>query len=255
MSHASVLAVASAKGGVGKTTSSINLGAALARGTRQSILLVEADLGMANVLDFLDLNTSPESEPSLHDVLADEAPVDDAIVEALDGFSVLPCGGDLDGFRQAEPRNLEAVLEATRASFDVVIVDTPAGVGVPTLYPLALADSVLLVSNPRVSAIRDTRKTKEIVERVDGTTAGLLLTMAGSGNAPPPARLAEFLEVPLVGSIPEDPTVARAQDAGRPVVAYAPDAPAATAYVEAASRLDLPDGTAESASVGQPGRE
>ena len=230
-----VIAVASAKGGVGKTTTASNLGAALAQ--RTSVLLLEADLGLANVLDFLDLPYDPERDPSLHDVLAGEAELAEAVVEAPCGLAVLPAGDDVQGFRKARPDALPTVVATARSQYDVIVIDTPAGVGQTSLLPLGIADGVLLVSTPRVSAVRDTEKTKSLVDRVGGTVGGVLITMTGSGNAPPPERLATFLDVQLVGDVPEDATVARAQDAGQPVVEYEPTSPAAEAYLEAAEQL------------------
>ena len=239
MTEGVVLAVASAKGGVGKTTTSINLGAAVATRTAKSTLLIEADLAMANVLDFLDLQYDPQTDPSLHEVLADEAVLSDAIFEADCGLHILPSGDDIDGFQKARPENLRSVIEESRDLYEVVIVDTPAGVSLTTILPIGLSDGVLLVSTPRVSAVRDTQKTKSIVERLDGNAIGLLLTMTGTGTAPPPDRLANFMEIPLIGDVPNDPMVSRAQDAGRPVIEYAPDAPASRGYLEAAGRMGM----------------
>lgn len=237
MTDGAVVAVASAKGGVGKTTTSINLGAAIVANTPKSALLVEGDLGMANVLDFLDLPHDPRVDPSLHEVLAGTAPAEAAIVEAANGLAVLPSGDDVEGFRRADPRNLGQVVQTVRREYDVVVIDTPAGVSLQTLFPLSIADGVVLVSNPRVSAIRDTKKTKTLTERVGGTTVGLVLTMTGTGTAPSSERLADFLEVPLVAGVPDDPAVASAQDAGRAVVDYKPNAPASQAYYDAAKEL------------------
>ena len=196
MTEGVVIAVAGAKGGVGKTTTSINLGTVATIAMDRSVLLLEADLAMANVLDFLDLGYQPSEDPDLHDVLADRAGIDEATYTAASGLHILPSGDSLDGLAQIDARSLVPTVEAVRSRYDVVVVDTAAGVSLKTLLPLALADGVVLVSTPRVSAVRDTKKTVELIERADGEAAGIVIAQTGSGSAPPPDRLADFLGVP-----------------------------------------------------------
>lgn len=78
MTPRQVFAVASAKGGVGKTTTSLNLGAALLELGPRTVV-VELDLAMANMVDFIDLDESAEELATLHDVLADFTPIEEAI--------------------------------------------------------------------------------------------------------------------------------------------------------------------------------
>lgn len=231
-----VLAVAGCKGGVGKTTTAINLGTAASMNDR-SVLLIETDLAMANVCDFLNLDFVPDQDSSLHEVLAGYSPIDTAVYGAPAGLRVLPSGATIDGFANADVERLGSVVSLVRDQFDLVILDTPAGVSRETLYPMRLADAVIIVSTPRVSAIRDAKKTLELVDRVDGSTAGLVLTHTGTGNAPPDERLADFLGVELLGSVPEDGAVAAAQDSGQAVVSADRHAPAAKAYRRTYERL------------------
>ncbi|MDG5777249.1 P-loop NTPase [Haloarculaceae archaeon H-GB2-1] len=239
-----VVAIAGAKGGVGKTTTSLSLGAALAaRG--QSVAVVELDLAMGNFFDYLDVEEAP-SEATMHDVLAESATVDDAARRVAGGFTVYPTGPDLDGFANASLEPLPGVLEALRDSFDVVLLDTGAGLSNETIRPLQVADEVVLVATPRVAAIRDTNKTKTLVERVGSSVAGLVLTKAGTDNAPPNERIAEFLGTDLFGHVPQDEAVPDTQAEGRTVVTAAPDSAAAAVYRDVAdalaARLDLTDG-------------
>ena len=233
-----VLAIAGAKGGVGKTTTSINLSAVLAS-LGQSVVLVELDLAMANVGDFLDLDVrlDHEEDPTLHDVLAGNASVAAATYEAPGGFDVVPSGVSLEGFRNANVDRTAAVVTETRSRYDVVILDTGAGLGTETIFPLSLADETILVSSPRVASVRDTKKTRDLVRRVDGTVAGVVFVKSGSGRSPGVERIAEFLAVDLLGHIPEDAAVADAQDIGRPVVVAESDSEAAQAYGALGSRI------------------
>ncbi|WP_152042594.1 P-loop NTPase [Salinigranum salinum] len=238
MADGSVFAIAGAKGGVGKTTTSINLSAVLAE-MGHSVLLVELDIAMANVGDFLDLDVRLEDgeDPTLHDVLAGTASVASATYEAPGGFDVVPSGTTLEGFSRADIDRAPAVVAHARARYDVVVLDTGAGLGSETVLPLSLADETILVSSPRVASVRDTKKTRNLVRHVDGTVAGVVFVKSGSGRSPGVERIAEFLAVDLLGHVPEDPAVASAQDIGRPVVVAASDSAAAKAYGALGSRI------------------
>mgnify|MGYP000131934302 FL=1 len=236
MGEGRVIAVAGAKGGVGKTTTAINLGVALAQ-TGQTVAVVELDLAMANIIDFLQF----EPDRTLHDVLSGTAPTTEALYPIDDRMHVLPSGTELAGFNAINVAALAPVIRSLRPAYDFVLLDTAAGVSPETIYPLRLADEVLIVSTPRVAAIRDAKKTIELADRVNGEVMGVVFVRAGSGRAPPPERLATFLETDLVGVVPEDGTVAAAQDMSEPVCLFDPDSPAATAYQEIADSLVLTD--------------
>ncbi len=107
-------AVASGKGGTGKTTSTVALGMALA--DRYDVTVVDADTGMANLLFHAGLS---DAETTLHDVLAADAPVEAATYDRF-GMTVVPCGTSLDGFRDADPGRLRDVVAALAEDTDII---------------------------------------------------------------------------------------------------------------------------------------
>lgn len=236
MSDGVVLAIASAKGGVGKSTTSINLGAAL-QALTGSVVVVEVDLAMANLLDLIDIDFHPDVDPSLHDVLADRSEASAAVYEAEGGFDIMPSGPDIEGYASLEPRKLGATVETLRDLYDVILLDTGAGLSYETLLPLGLADGVLLVSTPRLASVRDTQKTKNLTERVGGKVIGIVFTQSGTGSAPPPERIADHMGVELFGHVPDDPNIPESQDAGMSVIAYDIATPAAEAYWSIGERV------------------
>lgn len=237
MTARGVLAIASGKGGVGKTTTSINLAAALAL-DGHSIVVVEADLKLANIAEFLELPVSPDSDPTLHDVLADRASIDAVTYSAPGGFDVVPGSVSLDAIADSDPTGLEDAVASLEREYDYVLLDTGAGLRYETLLPLAIADGIALISTPRVASIRDTRKTLELAETVGTPAIGVLFVRSGTGSAPPPERLAAFIGVDLLGHIPADETVQVAQDAGEPVLLYDATSPAARAFRETGMRVE-----------------
>ena len=240
MGDGRVIATAGAKGGVGKTTTAVNIGVALEE-AGETVAIVELDLAMANILDFLQF----EPDRTLHDVLSGTVPTTEALYPIEDRLHVLPAGTELAEFNAINVAALAPVIRSLRPAYDFVLLDTAAGVSPETIYPLRLADEVIICSTPRVSSIRDAKKTIELANRVNGEVAGVVFNRTGTGRAPPPERLAEFLDADLIGGIPEDDAVAAAQDMSEPVTSFAPDSRAAAAFHEIADTLALSESPAD----------
>ncbi|WP_435155877.1 cell division ATPase MinD [Haladaptatus sp. DFWS20] len=227
-----VYAVASGKGGVGKTTTAINLGAMLASAEHE-VIVVDTDLGMANVEGYLDFEPTGST---LHEVLAGDATVEDAIYDAPGDINVLPSSTDIHAFAQSQTANLQQVVAQLRDEYEYVLLDTGAGISYDTILPLSLADGVLLVTTPDVAAVRDTAKTAELTNRVEGTVRGAVLTHRSNDilNAD---DVEGTLDTDVLTVVPDDETVPMGIDAGRPLAVFAPNASAATAYRELADIL------------------
>jgi septum site-determining protein MinD len=217
-----VYAVASGKGGVGKTTTVANLGVVLAAGGHETVV-IDADLGMGNLAGVL--GTDADTGQTVHDVLSGSAGVADAVREGPAGLSVVPASNDLDDFAAADPANLSALLDGIDA--EIILVDTSAGLSHDSVEPLRVADEVLLVSTPTRGSLGDTAKTREVAGRFETTVTGAVLTRTTPETDPTTAGAR--LDVPIRATVPDDPAVSAAE-AGEPLVMAAPDAPATDAY-------------------------
>ena len=150
---ARIIAVTSGKGGVGKTFVSTNLAAALTR-RGQRVLVLDADLGLAN-LDVV-LNLHPKI--TLHDVFTGKAALQDAIIQAPGGFSVLLAGSGMVEYSRLTPevRNqFLNVIQAITPKYDVVLLDTGAGISDVVLFSVSLASEVLIVATPEPTSLTD----------------------------------------------------------------------------------------------------
>jgi septum site-determining protein MinD len=233
MASHTVYAVASGKGGVGKTTTTVNLGASLAE-AGYTVAIVDTDLGMANLGGFIGV----EPEQTLHEVLAGDATLEAATYEALNGLAVVPSGISLNGFANVETAALADAVEALGDAFDYVLLDLGAGLSHDTVLPLALADAVILVSTPQPAAVQDTAKTREITERLGGRVAGVVLTRAGNPADLGLEQVEATLDLPVMAAIPEDDAVPASAREGKAVLQYDVTSPTVEGYRGLASIIE-----------------
>lgn len=159
--RASILAVTSGKGGVGKTFMTANLAAALAR-RGERVLVLDADLGLAN----LDVVLNLHPKVTLHEVFTGKSTLEDAILPAPGGFSVLLAGSGLVEYSRltTEVRDqLLSVIERVAPRFDRILLDTGAGISDVVLYTISLADDVLVVATPEPTSLTDAYATVKVL--------------------------------------------------------------------------------------------
>ncbi|AZQ13592.1 P-loop NTPase [Halorubrum sp. PV6] len=223
-----VYAVASAKGGVGKTTTTAAIATILAD-SGADVVAIDADLGMANLAEALGVSVEGVT---LHDLLAGEASPREAVHEGPVGLRVVPGAVALDAYAAADPSGLREVVDAFEDA-DFVFIDAGAGLSHDSTLPLGLADETLLVSTPERSALGDTEKTRQLTERLGGSVAGAAITRldpATAASDAPIDAVEQWLDAPVVGRIPEDVAVLRASESSDPLPLLAPDSAATRAY-------------------------
>ncbi len=225
---------ASGKGGTGKTTTVANLGVALAQFGKEVILL-DADITMANLSLVLGMEDIPIT---LHDVLAGEADLKDAIYEGPAGVKVIPGGLSLEKIKKAKPERLRQLIREIGQMADFVLIDAPAGLEMTSVTALLIGKELIIVTNPEISAITDSLKTKLIAEKLGTLPLGAILNRVTNEKTELTREEIEaILEVPVLATIPEDPEVKRASAYGVPLVIKNPTSPAAIAIKQLAAKL------------------
>ena len=229
-------AVASGKGGTGKTTTTLALGMALAE--EYDVTVIDADTGMANVLFHAGL---ADVETTLHEVLAGGAPVEEAAYDRF-GMRVVPCGTSLAGFRDSDPTRLREVVADLAADTDVILLDAPAALGSRQgVLPVVLADRVVVVLQPTIPSLSDGLKAQEYAHTYETGVAGLLFNrVTDDANIDAVSERAErYFQGETLATVPEREVVRAARRAGKPLLAHAPDSEPAAAYREAAAALEV----------------
>lgn len=242
--RARVLAIASGKGGVGKTSLAVNLSIALA-GSGSSVVLLDADLGLANVEVLLGLN----SLYTLEHVVRGERGVLEVLVEGPGGILLVPgCSGIAqvaDLGRRARQNVLDGLEELQRQS-DYLIIDTMAGIGQNAMAFTTAADEVLIVTTPEPSAIVDAYATcKTVYQHREDAVVSLVVNQAvNEAQAQAVSlkinRVAQLYlgrKLELLGYIPRDPHVSRAVMQTTPLLLRYPEAAASQSIVRLARSL------------------
>ena len=246
-----VVAVTSGKGGVGKTFVSANLAAALAK-RGQRVLVLDADLGLAN-LDVV-LNLYPKV--TLHDVFSGKAKLEEAIIRAPGGFSVLLAGSGMVEYSRLTPEvrdDFLRIISGLIPHYDVVLLDTGAGISDVVLFAVSLASVVLVVATPEPTSLTDAYATiKVLAGQQKRTNIHMVVNQTarlGDGRAIT-GQLQQVLDrfvvtepgrgVRLVhlGDIPADPSVRQAVMRRQLLMQSLPGCPAALAVTQLASKLE-----------------
>lgn len=229
-----VYAIASGKGGTGKTTTTVNLGTSLAMLGKKTII-VDSDIGMANIGLLLGLE---KSKVTLHEVLGGEAEIKDAIYEGPSGLKVVPSGLSLKGFQKSNPDKLKQVISSLADGMDYVLIDVPAGLSRDSIIPLAVADKVILVVNPDLSSLTDALKTKTLAEMLGRSVEGVVLNRVVFEKTEINSnKVKEHLGTEVLETVPEDADVRRSAAFKVPVVIKAPSSPASIAFKRLAAKL------------------
>ncbi len=247
---ARILAVANQKGGVGKTTTGINLAASLAR-TRRRVLLIDLDpQANATVGSGIDKG---QLERSVYHVLLGEATLEAATLATESGYDIVPANGDLAGAQieligvEGRERCLRRALDPESDRYDYVLIDCPPALNLLTLNALVAADAVMIPMQCEYFALEGLTALISTIRRIRDTLnprlqiAGLLRTMYDGRNNlahEVSEQLREHFGDKVYRTIiPRNVRLAEAPSYGRPVIEYDQRCVGAQAYLALAGEL------------------
>jgi septum site-determining protein MinD len=233
------IVITSGKGGVGKTTTTANLGTALARLGR-NVVLVDADIGLRN----LDVVMGLENRIVYHlvDVVQGKCPVQKALIKdrRIENLFLLPAS-QTDDKDAVTPEQMRDVMGQLKAAYDYVIIDCPAGIEQGFRNAIAGADEAIVVATPEVASIRDADRVVGLLAAQE-IPARLLVNriapeMVKRGDMLSQDDVIEILSLELVGAVPLDGDIVVTTNKGTPATLDA-RSPAARAFEKVARCLD-----------------
>jgi septum site-determining protein MinD len=227
------ICVISGKGGVGKTTSAVSL--AHAMGKHRKTLLVDANLTTPNVNVHLGW---PILKKTLMEVLKGEASLSEAIYTHESGLRILPTVSSMHDLSKLKYEKLKYLMDDLKEHADIVLMDGAAGLGKEALGAMEACDEVLIITNPEMPAVMDAQKTVQLAQEMGKTILGVVLTkVRGKDDEMNVSDVESMLDLPVIGIIPFDKAVQKAQKAKHPVTYSHPKSKAGKSYEELAKAL------------------
>jgi septum site-determining protein MinD len=233
------IVVTSGKGGVGKTTTSANVGTALAL-LGKKVCLVDTDIGLRN----LDVVMGLENRIiyDLVDVIEGRCRLNQALIKdkRFDELYLIPAAQTKDK-NAVTPEQVRDVVMELKKDYDFVVIDCPAGIEQGFKNAVAGADRAIVVTTPEKSAVRDADRIIGLLEKEKVDSPKLVINrirphMLKNGDMLDIDEICAVLAIDLLGLVPDDELVIRAANNGEPTVMN-PDSRAAIAYRNIARRI------------------
>jgi septum site-determining protein MinD len=231
---AKIYAVISGKGGVGKTTSTINIGTSLNQ-LGEDVVIVDGNLTTPNVGIHLG---APIVPITLNHVLNNQAKLEDSIYEHESGTKIIPASLSLKEAEKINYKKLSDVTKKLKKITNHVLIDSAAGLGQEARAAISSADEIIIITNPEMSAVTDALKTIKLAEEMNTPVKGVIITRcSGIRTDMPISNLKDMLESPILGIIPEDISVKESQIMKNAVIHTHPKSKAARQYIDASKRI------------------
>ena len=235
-----VIVITSGKGGVGKTTTSANVGTGLAM-LGKSVVLIDTDIGLRN----LDVVMGLENRIvyNLVDVVEGNCRMKQALIKdkRYPDLFLLPSAQTRDK-SSVNPEQMRKLVDDLREDFDYILLDCPAGIEQGFKNAVAGADRALVVTTPEVSAIRDADRIIGLMEagdgdmeRIDLIVNRIRMDMVRRGDMMSIDDVMDILAVPLIGAVPDDEDIVISANQGEPLAGM--NSLAGQAYLNIAKRI------------------
>jgi len=230
-----IIGIVSGKGGVGKTTVGLNLGASLAHHFKKNVTIVDCNVTTSHLGLYLGMYYCPIT---LNKVLRGEYTVEEAIQQHHTGLKVIPASlslTDLEGIDVTEIRNsLRSIFDKN----DVILLDASPGLGREAVATLRASDEVLYITNPYIPFAMDIVRNQEIVNEIGVKPLGIILNMVhGKKYEMNKGEIEELTRLPVIAKIPFDRNVHKSLALKVPVVTYKPHTQASREIINLASNL------------------
>lgn len=204
---ARIIVINSGKGGVGKTTTAINLGVSLNKLDKE-VIIVDVNLNTPNV--GLQLG-APIVPVTLNHVLKGKASIEDAIYEHSSGTKIIPSSLSIKELTKFNTKKIPEIMKKLSTLCDYIIIDSAAGFGEEVIAVLEVADEIIIITNPEMPAITDALKAVKVARQMGKEINGVIVTRHSNMRYEMPlSSIKSMLETQIIGVIPEDKAVKEA---------------------------------------------
>ena len=236
MTMVKIIDVCSGKGGVGKTTMAANLGLALQRFGKRCVV-IDCNLTTSHLSLAFGFHSYPMS---LNHFLRNECSLEEATYTHMSGLKVVPASLELKDMVNVNPTNFRERLRTAFEGFDIILLDSAPSLGREALMALEAADEVLFVANPHIPSLVDVLKTNHLIGSMETKPAvlGVIVNrVRGRKYEVPMDEIGAFVEMPVIGVVPEDENVLESANKKSLVAFYKPYTSASISIFEIAARL------------------
>lgn len=226
-----IIAFGSGKGGVGKTTTVSNIGAAL-NDFGKDVIIVDGNLTTPNISLHFGIPLAPVT---LHDVLSGQADLEDALYHHPTGIKILPGSIATRDLKFNKIMDLGYALRNLHADF--ILLDCAAGLGKEAEEGMRAANDIVLVTEPELPAVTDALKAKKLASEFGKNVSGVVLNKFTPRSQLSEKEVTDMLDLPIIATIPHDHRVQKSIAKKRPLVHHKPNAPASIAFRRLAGSL------------------
>jgi septum site-determining protein MinD len=230
---AKYISVISGKGGVGKTTASLNLASAM-KSFGRNVIVVDGNISSPNLALHLGRTNF---ETTINDVLRGKKGILEAIHEEK-GLKIVPASISLEDLKNVDLSKFSEVLQDLELDSDIIIIDSSCGITEETLHILHSCDEAIIITNPDLASLTEALRTLTLAQELGKTITGVVVTKhKGRRSLISQHNIEAMLEVPLLAIIPDDKELEKAVMRGEPLVQTHPKRKSSKAYIELAARL------------------
>ena len=228
------IAFVSGKGGVGKTTSTLNVGQALIN-LGQKVTLLDANLMTPNLAIHLGF-INPDG--TVNKFLRKEKSLPEVIYLHESGLSLIPASPSYNEFQKTNPQQLTEIFEHLENSTNFVLIDAPSGLGYEVSQILKNTDEVVIVVNPNLSSVTDALKTIQLAKAHNNIISGIILNMTHRGwHEMKPQEIENILGHPIIANIKHDRKIRKSVHQQMPLNYLYPKSSSAREFKKVAQQL------------------
>ena len=229
-----IYTIISGKGGTGKTTTAVNLGAALNK-FKEDVVIIDVNLTTPNIgLHF----GAPIVPVSLNHVLQGKTGIEEAIYEHDSGTKIIPSSLSSNDLKKVDTTKMKDASKKLKKLTNFVLLDSAAGLGEEAKFAIESGDEMIVVVNPNILSVTDALKAIKLAENFNKNIKGAIITrVKGEKTEMSLSNIKDMLEVPILGIVPEDKAIDESLAKKDAVIHTKPRSKSAKAYMDVAAKL------------------